>query len=113
MDEACAIVCAKNLHQCLWLPATDSHERLRVTYSTTKNFADTTLPAVLFCAPMFATRAVALDVDKLTTECGVRVIFVDRSVLDAQFTNDEADFLADLAWEARLVSLWIYGSRSG
>lgn len=78
MDEAYKFVCDKRFHRSLWIPETAEHPRLRVTFSTTTNFDDATLPAVLVCNPMFGTRYFAQDVNHLANICGVRVIFVDR-----------------------------------
>ncbi|GAM89996.1 hypothetical protein ANO11243_080360 [Dothideomycetidae sp. 11243] len=77
-DQAIQTICAKELHQALWLPETALHPRLRVTYSTTINFHDTTLPVILFIGPMFGTRYVSLQAGKLARECGVRLICIDR-----------------------------------
>jgi len=74
------MICAKNFHQALWLPETTDHPKLKVTYSTTTNFDNVNLPAVLFVGPMFGTRWAALDYDKLARDCGVRMICVDRYV---------------------------------
>ena len=78
LDLAIPIVCAKHLHQCLWLPQSDSHGRLRVTFSTTSNFADTTLPTVLVAPPMFGGRWMLLDLDNLAKSQGVRLVCADR-----------------------------------
>lgn len=77
-DKAISILCAKHLHQSLWLPATPDHPRLRVTFGTTSNFDNTALPAVLFIGPMFGGRWTTLEFDKLAAECGVRMICPDR-----------------------------------
>lgn len=77
-DQAIRTVCGKNLHQALWLPESPYHPKLRVTYSTTTNFDDVKLPAILFIGPMFGTRWESLLFDKLARDSGVRVICVDR-----------------------------------
>lgn len=76
--EAIRMLAAGNLHQRLWIPQTDSHDRLRVTFSTTKNFHNDALPTVLFIGPMFSTRWFAADLDSLCEQAGVRTICVDR-----------------------------------
>lgn len=78
MEKATEMLCADHLHRCIWLPATEQHERLRVTYSLTSNFADAQLPVVLFCGPLFGSRYVSIVFDHLATTTGVRVICVDR-----------------------------------
>ncbi|EMC94408.1 hypothetical protein BAUCODRAFT_35628 [Baudoinia panamericana UAMH 10762] len=78
MNEAIRILCADHLHQCMWLSATPEHERLRITYATTSNFADSTLPVILYCGPMFGSRYGCLDINRLANEIGVRIICVDR-----------------------------------
>jgi hypothetical protein len=80
-DQAIRTVCGKNVHQVLWLPETAQHPKLRVTYSTTTNFDNVNLPAILFIGPMFGTRWEVLLFDKLARDCGVRVICVDRYAL--------------------------------
>lgn len=77
-DHAISIICKKHFHQALWLPGTANHSKLKVTYSTTTNFDNVSLPAILFIGPMFGTRWDALHFDKLARDCGVRVICVDR-----------------------------------
>lgn len=79
-DRAICKLCAKNFHRVLWLPETNAHAKLRVTYSTTSNFDDTSIPAILFIGPMFCSRWHALDFDKLAQDCGVRLICTDRFV---------------------------------
>ncbi|GAB7358380.1 hypothetical protein MBLNU230_g2450t1 [Neophaeotheca triangularis] len=76
--EAINKVCARNLHQSLWLPETAAHGRLRVTYATTCNFGDESLPVVLFVGPMFGNRYHILEIETLAVETGVRVICADR-----------------------------------
>jgi hypothetical protein len=78
MDEAIKIVCDKHFHQSFWLPSTSQHDRLRVTYATTTNFEDESLPVILFCGPMFGSRWNAQDFDYFIRKHGVRIIFVDR-----------------------------------
>lgn len=80
-DEAIETVCARHLHQCLWLPESQSHGKLRITYSTTSNFHDTTLPTLLFCPPMFGSRWLAVDFDHTAKSQGVRIICPDRYVM--------------------------------
>ncbi|KAF2147799.1 hypothetical protein K461DRAFT_248700, partial [Myriangium duriaei CBS 260.36] len=77
-DRAIRAICTKNFHQALWLPETADHPKLKVTYSTTTNFDDVDLPAVLFIGPMFGTRWSSLHFDKLARDSGVRLICVDR-----------------------------------
>ncbi|KAK5113675.1 hypothetical protein LTR62_003302 [Meristemomyces frigidus] len=78
MDEAIKIVCAAHYHQCLWLSSTEKHPRLRVTFSTTGNFGDDTLPVVIFCGPMFGSRWLVQDFNHFICASRVRVICVDR-----------------------------------
>ena len=77
-DDALARVSAGHLHQCLWLPETQDHTRLRVTFATTSNFENESLPAILFIPPMFGSRWFVLEMDKLARDSGVRVVFPDR-----------------------------------
>ncbi|RMZ90315.1 hypothetical protein DV736_g2464, partial [Chaetothyriales sp. CBS 134916] len=77
-DQAIRIICMKHFHQSLWLPGTANHSKLKVTYSTTTNFDNVSIPAILFIGPMFGTRWNSLHFDKLARDCGVRVICVDR-----------------------------------
>ncbi|KAK6434817.1 hypothetical protein LTR95_009000 [Oleoguttula sp. CCFEE 5521] len=77
-DAAIRLLCRRGLHQLLWLPETSQHPKLRVTFSTTSNFEDDSLPAILHVGPMFGTRYGTVEFDALTKECGVRMICVDR-----------------------------------
>ncbi|KAM0717647.1 hypothetical protein Q7P37_007499 [Cladosporium fusiforme] len=76
--KAIPLLCATNLHQSLWLPETADHPRLRVSYGTTSNFSNTTLPVVLFIGPMFGSRWITLEFDRIARESGVRMILSDR-----------------------------------
>jgi hypothetical protein len=74
-----------HFHQSLWIPETADHARLRVTFATTSNFAradnedeSSALPTMLFAGPMFGTRYMAIEMDRLSRENGVRGIFIDR-----------------------------------
>ncbi|GAB1735066.1 hypothetical protein NU219Hw_g134t1 [Hortaea werneckii] len=78
MDEAIAVVCRANFHRVLWLPETPAHGKLRVTYSTTSNFDNADLAAILFCGPMFGNRWNALMIDRMASAHDVRVICADR-----------------------------------
>jgi hypothetical protein len=77
-DRALKTLSAGHLHQCLWLPQTTDHPLLRVTYATTSNFDDASLPAILFIGPLFNSRYLTLEIDKLARDCGVRVIVPER-----------------------------------
>ena len=80
IKDAIEAVCAGHFHQCLWIPETPEHGKLRITFSTTSNFEDMSLPTILFCAPLFGSRWASLEVDCLARSMGVRVINVDRYV---------------------------------
>jgi hypothetical protein len=83
---ATKLLSTRHLHQSLWIPETEHHARLRVTFATTSNFAlghdgdvsAAALPAMLFAGPMFGTRYMAVQMDRLSREHGVRGIFIDR-----------------------------------
>ncbi|KAI9687397.1 MAG: hypothetical protein M1820_010466 [Bogoriella megaspora] len=77
-DKSIKILCARHLHRVLTIDATDSHGRLRVTFSTTSNFDNASLPTMLFIGPMFCSRWHAVDLDRLACEDGIRVICSDR-----------------------------------
>lgn len=78
MDEAIEILCAKHFHQSMWLPENNVHSKLRITYATTGNFDDESLPVILFCTPMFGGRWCAVEADHLASSIGVRIICPDR-----------------------------------
>lgn len=65
-------------HQCLWLPATEKHGKLRVTFATTSNFNNEALPVMLFIPPQVSTRWHITSMDHLAQVAGVRVICADR-----------------------------------
>ncbi|SMY21671.1 unnamed protein product [Zymoseptoria tritici ST99CH_1A5] len=77
-EHAVRLLAPRNLHQCLWLPERPSHARLRITFATTSNFDNKSLPCILFVGPMFGSRYNALLFNKLAKDVGVRVICVDR-----------------------------------
>ena len=77
-EEALQFISKRNFHQTLLLPATDSHERLRVTYAITSNFDDNELPAILYFGPLFPSRYHAVGFDHIASVTGVRMICVDR-----------------------------------
>lgn len=76
--KAIRILAQRNFHQHIWLPESTTHKKLRVTFATTSNFDDQTLPAFLFVGPMFGSRYLAVVFDKLARETGIRGIAVDR-----------------------------------
>ncbi|KEQ75219.1 hypothetical protein M436DRAFT_25653, partial [Aureobasidium namibiae CBS 147.97] len=78
LDAATTFCSNINYHRSLQIPASLSHERLRVTYATTTNFEDETLPVVLFCHPMGAARYLIFGFEELATKEGVRVVIIDR-----------------------------------
>lgn len=107
-DEAIKFVCARHFHQCFWLPRNESRGRLRITYSTSSNFADTSLPVILVCLPMFVSspgnhlstsndfdclarfgsRWVSMDFDHLAASKGVRLLCIDRYVSSSESWHD-------------------------
>lgn len=84
MDTAIELACNACFHRSLTLPATASHEALKVTFATTSNFergdgdGDDALPVMLFCGPMGGTRYMLMDIDHVANEAGVRIVFIDR-----------------------------------
>ena len=77
-DEAIKYVCPRHLHQVLWLSENDSHGKLRVTFSTTSNFSDPSLPVIFVCPPMFGSRWMVVDLEHLAISSDVRVVSLDR-----------------------------------
>ena len=77
-DQAITAVCARHLHHSIFIPESGWHGALRVTFSTTSNFDDKTLPVALCCPPMFGSRWMALEFEHLAATHGVRVICPDR-----------------------------------
>lgn len=78
LDKATTFCSNINFHRSLHLPATSTHERLRVTYATTTNFENAELPVVLFCHPMGAARYLIFGFEEVAKREGVRVVIVDR-----------------------------------
>ena len=104
-DRALRTLSAGHFHQCLWLPQTSDHPRLRVTYATTSNFSDESLPAILFIGPLFGSRYFTLEIDKLARDCGVRVVVPERYFFVSNEISHVNDILTkhpDQAWEAPL-----------
>jgi hypothetical protein len=100
-DRALKTLSAGHFHQCLWLPQTTDHPRLRVTYATTGNFDDESLPTILFIGPLFNSRYLTLEIDKLARDCGVRVIVPERYAVVFNQPFDLNDILTDRPDQAR------------
>lgn len=100
-DRALRTLSAGHFHQCLWLPQTTDHPRLRVTYATTSNFSDETLPAILFIGPMFGSRYLTLEIDKLARDCGVRVIVPERHVFVSNYSLHSNNLLTPVQTRRR------------
>lgn len=62
-ETALRMAASSNLHQSLWIPETSLHGRLRVSFSTTSNFDNDSLPAILYFGPLFGNRWHALYFD--------------------------------------------------
>ena len=77
-EEAIQRACARHLHQVFWMPGDELHGKLRVTYATTTNWEDETLPVVLICPPMFGGRWMILQFDHLAKQNGLRIVCFDR-----------------------------------
>jgi hypothetical protein len=80
LDLATTFCSNISFHQSLHLPASSSHERLRVTFATTTNFGAKDLPVVLFCRPMGAARHLIYRFEEIAKKEGVRVLIIDRYV---------------------------------
>lgn len=80
-DDAITYCSNRSFHQCIHLPATSQHPRLRVTFATTTNFdndAEEELPVILFCHPMGAARYMIYGFEHLAKKMGVRMVIIDR-----------------------------------
>lgn len=78
LDTAITFCSNASFHQSIYLPASSSHPKFRVTFSTSTNFRDESLPVVLFCHPMGAARYLIYGFDEMAKREGVRVVIVDR-----------------------------------
>lgn len=79
--EAAAFCSHGCFHQSIWLPATTLHQKLRVTFATTRNFNAenaSQLPTALFCLPMGASRLLIYHLDHAAHKAGVKLIVIDR-----------------------------------
>lgn len=65
-------------HQCLWLPETVKHSRLRVTFATSSNFDDESLPVLLWVPPQFCSRYHISEMDNFAVKYEVRLVGADR-----------------------------------
>ncbi|KAI4740458.1 hypothetical protein E4T50_09105 [Aureobasidium sp. EXF-12298] len=77
-DDAITFCSNLHFHQSIYIPASTSHPKLRVTFSTTTNSNDENLPVVLFCHPMGAARYMIYGFENLAKKVGVRVVIIDR-----------------------------------
>jgi predicted dienelactone hydrolase len=80
-DDAITFCSNLHFHQSIYIPASTSHPKLRVTFSTTTNFGNAEeeeLPVILFCHPMGAARYMIYGFENLAKKVGVRVVIIDR-----------------------------------
>ena len=78
-EQAIELIAPRKYHQLFTLPATDSHEQLKVTYSVCGEQGEDT-PTIVFCGGMFGSRWQAPFHNWLAEKEGVRIIYIDRSV---------------------------------
>jgi predicted dienelactone hydrolase len=93
LDLATTFCSNISFHQSLYLPASSSHERLRVTFATTTNFKQKELPVVLFCHPMGTARHLIYRFEEVAKKEGIRVLIVDRYVL--------LFYISEISWRCR------------
>ncbi|KAI5242794.1 hypothetical protein E4T43_04567 [Aureobasidium subglaciale] len=77
-DAATKFCSQRCFHQSIILPATADHAPLRVSYATTTNFCNESLPVVLFCHPMGAARYLIFEFEEMAKKEDVRVVIIDR-----------------------------------
>lgn len=79
-QKAITMLANRCYHQCLWIPATEKHGKLRVTFATSSNFDNDDLPVMLFVPPQFCSRYHIVEMDHLAQAAGVRLLGADRYV---------------------------------
>ncbi|KAK4984408.1 hypothetical protein LTR50_006621 [Elasticomyces elasticus] len=73
-----AFTSQRQFHRALTLPATASHDKLRVTYSIAGDEGDEEAPVILYIGPLFGSRLQAFDTHYLASKIGVRIIYIER-----------------------------------
>jgi hypothetical protein len=79
-EEAIKIISPRKFHRLFTLPATENHGPLKVSYSITGP-EEGDVPTILFCGGMAHTRWSNISYEHLAQKEGVRILAVDRLVL--------------------------------
>ncbi|CZT00370.1 uncharacterized protein RAG0_08419 [Rhynchosporium agropyri] len=77
-DQALTFLSQRKFHQIFTLPATKTHEQLKVTYGIAGPDFEEDAPTILYCGGMFGTRYLATTQDWFATQKGVRILMIDR-----------------------------------
>ncbi|KAH9214438.1 Alpha/Beta hydrolase protein [Leptodontidium sp. 2 PMI_412] len=77
-EQAITLISRRKFHRLFTLPATSTHESLKVTYGIAGPDIGEDAPTILYVGGMFGTRYLAITQDWLATQKGVRILMIDR-----------------------------------
>ncbi|KAH6670447.1 Alpha/Beta hydrolase protein [Halenospora varia] len=77
-DKAYLLISPITYHQSFTVPATSTHEALKVSYAVVGRPLGEDAPTILFCAGMFGSRWMGVWLNHVAEKTGVRVLFIDR-----------------------------------
>ena len=77
-EQAIELTAPRKYHQLFRLPATPSHDALKVTYGIAGKEEGDDTPTILFCGGMFGSRWQAPFQNFIAEKEGVRIIYIDR-----------------------------------
>lgn len=104
-EQAIELTAPRKYHQLLRLPATASHDELKVTYGIAGKAEGDDVPTILFCGGMFGSRWQAVFQNHLAEQEGVRILYIDRYHLPCSLISSVyLHIITDLALAGRLQS---------
>ncbi|KAH7354775.1 Alpha/Beta hydrolase protein [Rhexocercosporidium sp. MPI-PUGE-AT-0058] len=77
-EQAIIFISQRKFHRLFTLPATNSHDVLKVTYGIAGPDIGEDAPTILYIGGMFGTRYLAVTQDWFATQKGVRILMIDK-----------------------------------
>ncbi|PVH84234.1 hypothetical protein DL98DRAFT_512624 [Cadophora sp. DSE1049] len=77
-EQANTLISQRKFHRLFTVPATSTHEALKVSYGFAGPDIEEDAPTVLYCGGMFGTRYLGVTQDWIATQKGVRILMIDR-----------------------------------
>jgi len=77
-EQAIELTAPRKYHQSFKLPATASHDALKITYGIAGRVDGDDVPTILFCGGMFGSRWQAVFQNHIAEREGVRILYIDR-----------------------------------